>query len=161
MMHISLSIYSGADFKTLYAIDQSCYPRGIAYSRATLNEFLRMHGSHCIVARMGAGKDAAAAGFIIGASAGLEAHIITLDVVEAFRRQKIGSALLQSLEDFFALSGVRQVELETATQNAAGVAFWQGHGYRKTGVLRGYYLGRLDAWKMRKTLAVPVPGKTQ
>jgi [ribosomal protein S18]-alanine N-acetyltransferase len=160
-MHIALTFYSRGDFETLYAIDQSCYPRGIAYSRATLREFIAMPGSRCIVARVASGDDTIVAGFIIGEAVRAVAHIITLDVVKEQRRHRIGSALLQALEDDFARSGARQVELETATENAAGVAFWQGHGYRKTGVLRGYYLGRLDAWKMRKTLAAPAPGKTQ
>ena len=80
-MHISLSIYSSADFDTLYAIDQTCYPRGIAYSRATLREFLTMSGSHCILARIGDAKNQTVAGFIIGEVARTEAHIITLDVI--------------------------------------------------------------------------------
>src|SRR5689334_9303112 len=117
-MHIALSLYSSGDFETLYAIDQSCYPRGIAYSRATLREFIAMPGSRCIVARVGNGENAIVAGFIIGEAARAQAHIITLDVTKEQRRHKIGSALLQALEDDFAKSGVRQVELETATENA-------------------------------------------
>ncbi len=83
-----------------------------------------------------------------------EARIITIDVLEKHRRAGVGTALLRAIEDRLAARGARRVELETATANAAGVAFWEHHGYRKTGILRGYYLGRLDAWKMRKTLAV-------
>ena len=149
--------YSPADFETLHSIDQACYPRGIAYSRGMLREFLALPGADCLVARAGAERQPAIAGFIIGESAGPDGRIITIDVLEAHRRAGVGAALLHAMEERLAERGVRHIELETATTNAAGVAFWERHGYRKTGVLRGYYLGRLDAWKMRKTLSARAP----
>ena len=151
-MALSLRAYDPADFETLYSIDQACYPRGIAYSRSTLRQFLALPGADCLVAQTGKGREWAIAGFIVAESAGADARIITIDVLEAHRRAGVGTALLRAIEQRLAAGGVRRVELETATSNAAGVAFWERHGYRKTGVLRGYYLGRLDAWKMRKTL---------
>jgi ribosomal-protein-alanine N-acetyltransferase len=160
-MHISLSVYGPSDFETLYAIDQACYPRGIAYSRSMLREFLALPDADCLVARTGGGPKSAVAGFIIGGSNGTEAHIITIDVLEQHRRAGVGTALLQALEARLAARGARRIELETATANAAGVAFWESHGYRKTGVLRGYYLGRYDAWKMRKTLQNKLPRAIQ
>jgi len=48
--------------------------------------------------------------------------------------------------------------LETATDNEPGVAFWQRHGYRIEATLKRYYLGRMDAYEMRKIL--PGAGKT-
>jgi ribosomal protein S18 acetylase RimI-like enzyme len=51
-------------------------------------------------------------------------------------------------------AGVRQVWLETATNNAAAVAFWQKHGYRTEAVLKNYYADRVDAYEMRKVLTV-------
>ena len=40
----------------------------------------------------------------------------------------------------------------SAAANKAGVAFWERHGYRYAGVLRGYYQGRVDAYWMLKSL---------
>ena len=148
-----LQPYSPADFERLYAIDQACYPRGIAYSRRTLREFLSLPGADCLVARAGEAADATISGFIIGESAGEDGRIITIDVLEAYRRTGVGTALLQAMERRLAARGARRIELETATGNTAGVAFWEHHGYRKMGIVRGYYLGRFDAWKMRKTLS--------
>jgi ribosomal-protein-alanine N-acetyltransferase len=158
-MRVSLAAFNASDFESIYKIDQACYPRGIAYSRGTLTEFLTLPGAICLVARIGGRSDAEAAGFIIGESAGEDARIITIDVLEAHRRAGVGTGLLRAIEERLAARGARRIELETATSNAAGVAFWERHGYRKTGVLRGYYLGRLDAWKMRKTLTDERPGK--
>ena len=156
-MPVTLHPYDPADFDTLYSIDRACYPRGIAYSRSTLRQFLELPGADCLVARTGEGRESAAAGFILAEAAGAEAHIITIDVLESHRRAGAGTALLGAIEQRLAARGVRRVELETATSNAAAVAFWEGHGYRKTGVLRGYYLGRFDAWKMRKSLGASAP----
>ena len=104
------------------------------------------------MARSGDPSDTTIAGFIIAESDGAEAHIITIDIAESCRRAGVGTALLREMERRLAARGVRRVSLETATTNEPAVAFWQRHGYRSTGVLPGYYLGRLDAYSMSKKL---------
>jgi ribosomal protein S18 acetylase RimI-like enzyme len=47
------------------------------------------------------------------------------------------------------------VLIDAPIENAAAVAFWQRHGYRIEAVLKRYYLGRLDAYEMRKILPAP------
>ena len=103
-------------------------------------------------------QDARIAGFILTEENPPLAHIITLDVGEKFRRHGIGSALLSESERNLALRGVRHVLLETAADNEAGVAFWKHHGYVVAATLKRYYLGRLDAYEMRKIL--PAPSRT-
>src|SRR5271169_1878597 len=105
-MHISLSAYSAPDFETLYAIDQACYPRGIAYSRSTLREFLNSPGAECLVAQTRDDGPSSIAGFIIAESAGAHARIITIDVLEKHRRAGVGSALLRAIEQRLATAGV-------------------------------------------------------
>jgi ribosomal protein S18 acetylase RimI-like enzyme len=151
-MALTLHRYDPADFETIYEIDRACYPRGIAYSRKILQQFLELPGADCLVARMNEGTKGAIAGFILAEAEGADGHIITIDVLESHRRAGVGTALLGAIEERLSVRGVRRIGLETATSNAAAVAFWQHHGYRKTGVLRGYYLGRLDAYVMHKTL---------
>jgi ribosomal-protein-alanine N-acetyltransferase len=146
-----LRLYRPEDFETLYAIDQVCYPRGIAYSKRSLRWFLALPGADCIVAEAGG----QIAGFILCEAEGPHAHIITIDVREAFRRLGIGSALLGGAERRLVKRGVRAVELETAQDNDAAIAFWQKHGYRTRGVYKRYYLGRVDALAMAKLLAAP------
>jgi ribosomal protein S18 acetylase RimI-like enzyme len=51
---------------------------------------------------------------------------------------------------------VRAILLETAIDSEAAVAFWKRHGYRIEATLKRYYLGRIDAYEMRKIL----PGTT-
>ena len=86
------------------------------------------------------------------------AHIITLDVEETYRRRGIGTAVLEKIESNLAARGVRSILLETASDNDSAVAFWKSHGYRIEAVLKRYYLGRIDAFEMRKIL--PAAAKT-
>ncbi|HTZ33598.1 MAG TPA: N-acetyltransferase, partial [Methylomirabilota bacterium] len=79
-------------------------------------------------------------------------HIITLDVAESHRRDGLGSTLVKEMEKHFRYKEVRAVLLETAVDNEVGIAFWKKHGYREEAVLKRYYLGKVDAYEMRKKL---------
>ena len=150
-MNPRLRPYRPEDLETLLAIDQACYPRGIAYSRRMLHEFLSLPDADCTVAE--AGDEIA--GFILTEAEAARGHIITIDVLEKFRRAGLGTILLPAAEARLAARGVRQVELETATDNEPAIAFWRKHGYRVRGIYKRYYLGRVDALAMIKTLAAP------
>jgi len=65
--------------------------------------------------------------------------------------------LLETQEANLAARGVRSILLETAINNEAAVAFWKSRGYRIEATLKRYYLGRIDAYEMRKIL----PGARQ
>ncbi len=155
MPSFTLRKYDPADFETLYIIDRACYPRGIAYSRRTLRDYLSAPKADCLVAEVIEAPRREIVGFIIALAEGAEAHIITIDVAEPQRRGGVGTALLRAMEEHFIAHGVRRIALETATSNAAGVAFWGRHGYRYAGVLCGYYQGRVDAYWMLKQLPPP------
>jgi ribosomal-protein-alanine N-acetyltransferase len=143
-----LRSYDPRDFAALHRLDQSCFPAGISYSKTTLHYFLTISSADCVIA-----ADAARiAGFILTEENPPLAHIITLDVAETHRRHGVGSALLVESEKNLALRGVRTILLETAIDNEGAVAFWKRHGYRIEAVLKRYYLGRLDAYEMRKIL---------
>jgi ribosomal protein S18 acetylase RimI-like enzyme len=151
-MSVQFRPYDPSDFEALYAIDHACYPRGIAYSRSVLRWFLKQPGADCLVAESDLAQVNGIVGFIIAESNGDRGHIITLDVARSRRRTGVGSALLSAAEQRLAARGVRSVFLETATSNEAAIAFWWHHGYRSFGVLPRYYLGRVDAYAMRKIL---------
>src|SRR5713226_204519 len=147
-MAFTLRSYEPHDFAALHRLDKACFPAGISYSKATLRYFLTLASADCVVAVEGN----QIAGFVLSEENPPLAHIITLDVAEKQRRNGIGTALLQKLESNLTARGVRSVLLETAIDNEAAVAFWQRHGYRSEAVLKRYYLGRIDAYEMRKIL---------
>jgi ribosomal-protein-alanine N-acetyltransferase len=154
-MTFTLRAYEPADFEAVSALDRACFPRGIAYSLREMRWYLAQPGADCIVAytHAAAATPPALAGFIIAESEGVEAHIVTLDVAEAHRRAGTGSALLNEMERRLAARGVQQIALETAVDNAAGVAFWKRSGFQSVGVIPRYYLNRIDAFYMLKQLS--------
>lgn len=145
-MAVSLRSYTPQDFETLYRLDQSCFPRGVAYSRAVLRYYLNQPGAACLVAV----EEIEVAGFILGVARRGRGHIVTLDVAESRRRQGIGSLLLQALELHLVQHGARFIELETATSDQSAVAFWQHHGYVAYANAQDYYGRGRDALLMRK-----------
>src|SRR6266478_92122 len=147
-MALTLRSYEPHDFAALHKLDQSCFPAGISYSKTTLRYFLTLASADCVIAVEGDHL----AGFVLSEENPPLAHIITLDVAEKERRNGVGTALLRKLESNLAARGVRTILLETATDNEAAVAFWKRHGYRSEAVLKRYYLGRIDAYEMRKIL---------
>jgi ribosomal-protein-alanine N-acetyltransferase len=141
--------YAHDDFAALYKLDQQCFPPGISYSKRMLQYFLNLPSADCLVAEDGKHI----AGFVLSEENPPLAHIITLDIAEAYRRKGVGSALLREMDEHFVFRGVQSVLLETSMENQSGIAFWQHHGYRTEAVLKRYYLGRIDAYEMRKRLA--------
>jgi ribosomal-protein-alanine acetyltransferase len=140
--------YRPTDFDALYEIDRICFDASIAYSRRQLREFLQMRGADCLIA-----EDAGQiAGFIVTVRHRDEGYITTIDVLPDYRRHAVGTILLAEAEKRLAANGVSEVSLETATENASAIAFWQKHGYRKRGVIEGYYPGGRDAYSMTKLL---------
>jgi len=148
MAAVSIRQYEARDFATLHKLDQECFPPGIAYSKWSLQYFLNLPAADCLVA--GEGKQIV--GFILAEKNPPLAHIITLDISPRMRRAGLGSRLLEEMEKHFRFCEVRSVLLETAVDNESGIAFWQHHGYRTETVLKRYYLGRVDAFEMRKRL---------
>ena len=148
-MGAAIRQYEGKDFAALHKLDQACFPPGIAYSKFSLQYFLNLPAADCLVAEFGN----RIVGFILAETNPPLAHIITLDVAESHRRSGLGSSLLMEMEKHFRFHGVRAVLLETAVHNEPAIAFWRKHGYREEAVLKRYYLGKLDAYEMRKILA--------
>jgi ribosomal-protein-alanine N-acetyltransferase len=147
-MATTLRSYEPHDFAALYRLDQACFPAGISYSKTTLRYFLTLASADCVIAEE-AGR---IIGFIVSEENPPLAHIITLDVDAKHRRLGAGTALLEALESNLGARGVRSILLETAIDNDAAIAFWKSHGYRIEATLKRYYLGRIDAYEMRKIL---------
>ena len=141
--------YLRSDFEALVAIDQACFPKGIAYGRQEMRFYLQSEGSHCLVAEL---PGTAIAGFIVTERSLELAHIITLDVLESYRRQSVGSALLRAAEEEAATRGAALMYLETATTNKAAIALWKKHGYRESGTIENYYGRGQNAFAMQKRL---------
>jgi [ribosomal protein S18]-alanine N-acetyltransferase len=145
--------YQPSDFEALLAIDQVCFPKTIAYGRREMKSYLQSEGSDCIVAEI-AGPEISKmiAGFVLTERSSEFAHIITLDVLEPYRRQSVGSKLLRAAEREASAGGAAIMYLETATTNKAAIALWKKHGYRESGTIENYYGRGQNAFEMLKQL---------
>ena len=157
--------YQPSDFEALLAMDQVCFPKAIAYGRREMKSYLQSEGSHCIVAEIpgraisGPAISGTIAGFILTERAGDLAHIITLDVLNTFRRMSSLTRFLYDLERESALRGGKRMVLETATTNKAAIALWKKHGYRETATLEHYYGRGQNAFEMQKRVERKSQGK--
>jgi ribosomal-protein-alanine N-acetyltransferase len=145
--------FQGRDLVRLYQLDQTCFPQGVAYSRAELQYFLTHPRCSCWIAEQ---PDSKLAGFVIleratrnGRPAG---HIITLDVDPADRRHGLGTLLMQTAEDQMKQEGAAVISLEVAENNAAARQFYRGLGFVNRGKIAKYYGGSIDAEVMEKAL---------
>lgn len=145
------------DFAHLFALDQLCFAPGISWSKAELTYFLRYPGNFSLIAEdETSGSPSPIAGFAI---AGTErrrgtplGRLITLDVRPEMRRRRIGETLLSAVEERLRSQSVAKLLLEVAVDNHSAQAFYARSGFTQTGRMRGYYLGRIDALIMEKTL---------
>ena len=138
------------DFEVLWRMDQECFPRGIAYSKRELKEYVCHRGSFTLVA-----SDAdtgTIAGFIVAHQAPT-GHVITIDVIAEARRSGVGSRLLQAAEDRLRAGGSNAVGLETAVDNLAALAFYKRHGYSVIRTWPRYYSNGVDALVLQKELS--------
>jgi ribosomal-protein-alanine N-acetyltransferase len=154
--------YRPEDFRTLLAIDQSCFAPGISYSALELKTYIERRRAFTFVAEetgevenlTAPGSPAAAGvlGFLVGERTRALGHIITVDVIQEARRHKVGSALLRLAEKQLQLGNCTLVRLETAVDNLSALSFYKRHGYHVIQTIPRYYSNGVDALLLEKDL---------
>jgi ribosomal protein S18 acetylase RimI-like enzyme len=150
---IQLRSFEARDLPALHQLDQACFARGIAYSKAELQYFLTHPSCSCWVAEQPNSK---LVGFVViertslrGRRAG---HIVTLDVDPAVRRHGLGTLLMQTAEEQMKQEGAAWMSLEVAENNAAARHFYRNLGFITRGKIPKYYGGTIDAEVMEKAI---------
>lgn len=149
-MRFSLRDFRPDEFESLYQLDQNCFPPGIAYSRRELTYYMQLRGAFTLVAETNE-KAPKIAGFIVAQRhpKGM-GHIVTIDTVETYRREGLGTLLMQEAEKRLRTAGCRGMFLETAVDNASAIRFYKKLGYFVVKTLPRYYQGKVDAFLMVK-----------
>jgi ribosomal-protein-alanine N-acetyltransferase len=146
-IEMELRPFRPSDLQTLYEIDQACFPPEISYSLSELEAFVTHPGSMTWTAEDGG----EITGFLVAQSeADRIGHIITIDVVEAWRRCGVGRALMDAAERWATEQHLRMIYLETAEDNLAAQRFYKKYGYAKVEKLEEYYPHGGAAWIMVK-----------
>ncbi len=141
--------YRPEDLETLWEIDQRCFPGGISYSRRELGGFIGDSSARTWVAEEGG----VVAGFVVANREPQDiGHIVTIDVLEAWRRRGVGKLLMDAAKAWAGSMGLRLIYLETAEENLAAQRFYAARGYRKVERVEHYYGSGAAAWVMVKRL---------
>jgi [ribosomal protein S18]-alanine N-acetyltransferase len=147
--------YRAADFDRLWAIDQMCFPPGIAYTQMDLTGFITRRKAITQVAEFPPSHEFARgiAGFVVAQPIRNIGRILTLDILPDARRFGLGSRLMEDCETRLRAAGCQQVFLETAVDNVGAIGLYRKLGYQVLSTLPLYYpTHALDAYRMGKTL---------
>jgi ribosomal protein S18 acetylase RimI-like enzyme len=142
------------DLDALTAIDALCFPPGIAYPSEEIAFLLSTSAIITLVAE----RSGVIAGF-----AALErrrrsrqnaryGELVTIEVLPQYRRESLGGALYRMLEDHLREWGGTNIQLHVSVENSAAVSFYLHLGCRVVSRIPAYYLGKIDAWQMKKDL---------
>lgn len=141
--------FEPSDLPRLSEIDQACFAPGIAYSCEELARFIGHRSSRTWVAE----EDGRIVGFVVAGRQPVRVgHIITIDILEGFRRRGIGKKLMGIAESWARRARLELMFLETAEDNLAAQKFYEARGYRKIEKVEQYYSNGQAAWVMVKRL---------
>jgi len=115
------------------------YPRGIFLV------FLESNPDTFLVAEYG-GK---VVGYVMAyLKPDLEGHIMSIAVHPDYRSRGIGSALLKEVIERLFKLGAKYIGLEVRVSNERAIRLYERFGFKKAGVLSGYYANGEDAYYM-------------
>lgn len=144
---IAIRKASPLDFAQIVEVENISFKN--PYPPALILSFLHLHDDSSFVAT----ANDKIIGYVIGArKSKARGHIISIAVRPEWRRKGIGSKLMNTLLDLFKQEGLKFVELEVAVSNEEAIAFYESLGFRKVGVVKGYYSWGEDAYIMVKKL---------
>ena len=78
------------------------------------------------------------------------ADILTVTVIDGFRRQGIAKRLIADIEGYCQSKGSSAIMLEVATDNIGAIALYENLGYTQISKRSNYYGSKKDAFVMQK-----------
>jgi len=137
-MSITIEDASIRHLDELFSIETECFKKE-AFTRQQIARLLTDYSCIGIIAK----ENSQVVGFCIASiyyeRSSMVGHILTIDVLPAFRRKDIGARLLQEIEGLLRNKSAKSMCLEVREDNAAAMALYQKMGYSRIGKLRNYY----------------------
>lgn len=126
--------------RALARLERRCYPPRIAFSAATLAQWLRAEDSLLLVLW----REREPVACLV--SELRPCHIVTIDVAPGWRRQGLGRRLLRDALFLLRRRGCRRVLSEVATDNTPSLKLHQSFGFRTVSRMAHYYADGRDAF---------------
>ncbi|HDI12897.1 MAG TPA: ribosomal-protein-alanine N-acetyltransferase [Hadesarchaea archaeon] len=132
MVHIREAMEK--DLSTVLSIEYKCFKD--PYPLSLLNRLLIMHPDGFLVAEV----DGKVVGYVIGVIKWrATGHILAIGVDPMYRRQYIGSALMEQMINRLKEKGAKLVRLETRKSNIDAQRFYLKLGFKMVGEIPYYY----------------------
>ncbi len=149
-MDFEIELASSADAAQIAELSRITIEHGLPWrwTQERVRACIRDRSINTVVARIGE----RVIGFAIMKYGDEEASLFLFGVAPEYRRQRVGSELLEWLEVTARTAGVGAIRLEARQDNHVASAFYRHHGFEEIGVVHGYYQGLEDAVRYLKRL---------
>ncbi len=153
---ITIRRMTAADIAEVLVIDASAFPT--PWPRENYESELRNPAARYLVAEI----DGAVAGFAGAWLAWDEGQVTRIAVGSEYRRQGVGSHLMQALLQYMANLGAVCATLEVRKSNEGALAMYKRLGFLRLRTLKGHYENGEDAISMvRISMPPPDPDFTE
>lgn len=136
---------AASDLEQVVALEAATFPE--PWSRVSFRTGLTMRECLSLVAEL----QGEVVGYLIGVGTD-EFHIANVAVAPGFRRQGIGTMLMQAGADHGRRVGAKSVRLEVRRSNSGAHEFYRRLGFIQTYVRKGFYGDGEDAIVMERDL---------
>ena len=137
--------------KALAELHKKCFAKG--WSHLEFESFFERAGVFAAVANH---AQQGAVGFVLCWIIEDQCDLLSMGVLEDFRRDGVGVMLLNYALDNAASLGAKALVLEVNIHNTAAIALYESHGFEQFSIRKDYYSNkdgtRADAICMRKML---------
>lgn len=136
---VAIRLASLEDIDVLLMIERKCFEH--PYDRSVFESILRNGSSFVLLADF----FGSAIGYIAFNKQGEVGTIISLAVVEQFRRRGVGRYLMHQAISRLKEAGARRIVLQVSVKNVAARKLYESMGFRADKLLKDYYRGGEDA----------------
>ncbi len=149
-MDFEIELASSVDAAQIAELSRITIEHGLPWrwTQERVRACIRDRSINTVVARIGE----RVIGFAIMKYGDEEASLFLFGVAPEYRRQRVGSELLEWLEVTARTAGIGAIRLEARQDNHVASAFYRHHGFEEIGVVHGYYQGLEDAVRYLKRL---------
>ncbi len=125
---MNIRLMNISDYDRVYTLWMSCKNMGfndVDDSREGIEKFLRRNPSTVFVAE----ENDQLVGIILAGQDGRRGYIYHMSVAEKYRRQGVGTQLVNACLEALGREGISKVALLVFKYNEAGNAFWEQQGF--------------------------------
>lgn len=140
------------DIPTLVLLDKEYFPYSPWSPAQFKEEFAGIPSTRFFELAISGNQIVGYAG-VLAPGAAAVADILTVTVIDSFRRQGIAKRLICDIESYARSKASRAIMLEVATENIGAIALYENLDYSQISVRSNYYGTGKDALVMQKELS--------